>query len=94
MRCSVIDKSLEHDCRAVVESLCTGHKAKEIIVWFKHPKTMVKDVGKAYVASGVEDNFKPEGKTHEKSSDATTTPEFVVAVFGENPSKNMRKIAE
>ena len=44
--------SSEYNCwAAVVESLHTGHKAKEIIEWFKYPKTMVYNLAKAYEAS-------------------------------------------
>ena len=69
--------SSEYDRRAaVVESLHPGHKAKEIIGWFKYPKTMVYDLVKAYEAS---DDKKISGQTHKKRSGAIRTPEFFVA---------------
>ena len=35
----------QYDCQAaIVESLHASHKAKEIIEWFKYPKTMVYDL--------------------------------------------------
>ena len=90
--------SSEYDRRAAVdESLHAGHKAKEIIEWFKYPKTMVYNLAKAYEASGDRENFRPERKTHKKRSGTIRTPEFVadvVEIVKENPSKSIRKIAK
>ena len=48
----VDNMSSGYDCQAaVVESLHTSHKAKEIIEWFIYPKTMVYNLTKAYEAS-------------------------------------------
>ncbi|CAE1325613.1 unnamed protein product [Acanthosepion pharaonis] len=95
MSCLVIDMSSKYDRRAdIVESLRSGHKAKEIIEWFKYPKTMFYDFAKAYGASDDKDNLRPECKTHKKQSGATRTPEFVADVVKENPRKSMRKIAK
>ena len=71
-------------------------KPKEIIEWFKCPKTIVYDLAKAYEASDDKENFRPECKTH-KHSGAIRTPKFVVNVVKivkENPSKSIRKIAK
>ena len=94
----VANMSSEYDRRAaIIESLQAGHKAKEIIEWFKYSKTMVYDLAKAYEASDDKENFRPERKTHKKRSGAIRTPKFVadvVEIVKENPSKSMRKIAK
>ena len=46
------------------ESLRAGHSAKEIIEWFKYPKTMVYDLAKAYKAWDEKDHFTPDRKVH------------------------------
>ena len=89
--------SSEYDRRAaVVESLRAGHKAKDIIEWFKYPKTMVYDLAKAYDSSKEKDFFTPERKCHKKRTDTIKTPEFVqgvAEVVKEDPTKSMGKIA-
>ena len=56
----VANMSSEYNYQAaVIKSLYTGHKAKEIIEWFKYSKTMVYDLAKAYEASDDKENFRP-----------------------------------
>ena len=89
--------SSEYDRRAaVVESLRAGHSAKEIIEWFKYPKTMVYELAKAYESATEKEIFTPERKAHKKRADTIRTPEFVqgvAKVVKEDPSKSMGKIA-
>ena len=53
---------------AVIKSFHTGHEAKEIIEWFKYPKTMVYNLVKTYEALDNKGNFRPEYKTYKKCS--------------------------
>lgn len=88
MRCLVIDMTLEDNRRPAVEvSVRAGHKNKEIIKWFKFPKSMVYHFEKAYETSYDKGNFSLEQITYKKSFGATRTPKFVTEFVKENHRK-------
>lgn len=88
--------SSEYDHQAaVIESHCTGYKAKEIIEWPKYPKAMICDLTKAYETSDDKGNFRPEFETHKKRYSNSSTPKLIpdiAEVVKENLKNSMRKM--
>ena len=81
---------------AIIEALCAGRTAKEIIDFFNYNKDLVYRIEKQFEACDDPETFTGERKTHKRYSDAIRSLEFVTKVkqrIQDNPSKSMATLA-
>ena len=80
----------------IIEALCAGRTAKEIIDFFNYNKDLVYRIKKQFEACDDPETFAGERKTHKQHFDAIKSPKFVTKVkqrIQYNPSKSMATLA-